>query len=64
MFKPRDHAQGGQDSWQGLVKKEQKSILMKYLFDEEDDLMLKEFWEFDREMIHEKYRSVLHNLEE
>jgi hypothetical protein len=37
---------------------------MQYLSDEEDQLMLKEFYEFDREMIHEKYKFVLQKLEE
>ncbi len=30
----------------------------KYFSAAELDLMLKEFWEFDRQMIHEKYRKV------
>jgi hemerythrin-like domain-containing protein len=49
------------------IEKEDKIFFpayMKYLSDEEDHLMLKEFWEFDREMIHEKYKSVLQKLEE
>jgi hemerythrin-like domain-containing protein len=36
---------------------------MEYFSEEEDQLMLKEFWEFDRQMIHEKYRSVIQTLE-
>jgi hemerythrin-like domain-containing protein len=31
---------------------------------EEQENMLNEFWEFDRKMIHEKYKSVLENLKE
>jgi len=49
------------------IEKEDKVFFpsyMKYLSDEEDQLMLEEFYEFDREMIHEKYKSVLHKLEE
>lgn len=49
------------------IEKEDKIFFpayMKYLSDEEDHLMLKEFWEFDREMIHEKCKSVLQKLEE
>ena len=49
------------------IEKEDKIFFpayMKYLSDEEDRLMLKEFWEFDREMIHEKYKFVLQKLEE
>ena len=34
-----------------------------YFTEEEDQAMLAEFWEFDRKMIHEKYRSVVKNLE-
>jgi hemerythrin-like domain-containing protein len=36
---------------------------MAYFTDEEDQAMLAEFWEFDRRMIHEKYRSVVEGLE-
>jgi hemerythrin-like domain-containing protein len=49
------------------IEKEDKVFFpsyMKYLSDEEDQLMLEEFYEFDREMIHEKYKSVLKELEE
>lgn len=34
-----------------------------YFTDEEDQAMLAEYWEFDRKMIHEKYRSVVEGLE-
>jgi len=34
-----------------------------YLSDEEEQAMLAEFWEFDRKMIHEKYKSVVQGLE-
>ena len=34
-----------------------------YFTDEEDQAMLAEFWEFDRRMIHEKYYSVVEELE-
>lgn len=34
-----------------------------YFTDEEDQAMLLEFWEFDRKMIHEKYKSVVEGLE-
>jgi hemerythrin-like domain-containing protein len=34
-----------------------------YFTDEEDQAMLAEFWEFDRKMIHEKYRSLVERLE-
>jgi hemerythrin-like domain-containing protein len=35
----------------------------KYLSREEQDLMLQAFWESDRKMIHEKYRSLVEGLE-
>lgn len=34
-----------------------------YFTDHEDQAMLAEFWEFDRKMIHEKYKSVVEGLE-
>jgi hemerythrin-like domain-containing protein len=34
-----------------------------YFTDEEDQAMLADFWEFDRKMIHEKYKSVVEVLE-
>ena len=34
-----------------------------YFTDEEDQTMLSEFWEFDRKMIHEKYKAVVKELE-
>jgi hemerythrin-like domain-containing protein len=34
-----------------------------YFTDEEDQTMLAEFWEFDRKMIHERYKSVVDGLE-
>jgi hemerythrin-like domain-containing protein len=49
------------------IEKEDKVFFpayMQYLSDEEDQLMLKEFYEFDRVMIHEKYKFVLQKLEE
>jgi hemerythrin-like domain-containing protein len=49
------------------IEKEDKVFFpayMKCLSDEEDQLMLKEFYEFDREMIHEKYKFVLQKLAE
>ncbi|SPD76477.1 Hemerythrin HHE cation binding domain protein [uncultured Desulfobacterium sp.] len=35
-----------------------------YFSDAEDQAMLAQFWEFDRNMIHEKYRSVVNDLQE
>lgn len=34
-----------------------------YFSEEEDQAMLAEFWEFDRKLIHEKYKAVLKNFE-
>ncbi|MFO7761871.1 MAG: hemerythrin domain-containing protein [Thermodesulfobacteriota bacterium] len=34
-----------------------------YLTNEEEQAMLTEFWEFDRKMIHEKYKTVVTELE-
>lgn len=36
---------------------------MTYFTPAEQDAMLEEMWEFDREMIHEKYRSVVERLQ-
>ena len=49
------------------IEKEDKVFFpayMRYLSDKEDQLMLKAFYEFDREMIHEKYKLVLQKLKE
>ena len=35
-----------------------------YFTQEEQDAMLEEFWRFDKEMIHEKYRSLVKELQE
>ena len=48
------------------IEKEDKVFFpsyRKYCTDEEDRAMLAEFWEFDRNMIHEKYRSLVEGLE-
>jgi len=34
-----------------------------YFTDKEDQAMLAEFWEFDRKMIHEKYKSIVEEFE-
>ena len=34
-----------------------------YVTNEEDQAMLSEFWEFDRKMIHEKYKAVVTELQ-
>jgi hemerythrin-like domain-containing protein len=48
------------------IEKEDKVFFpasMAYFTEEEDQAMLAEFWEFDRKMIHEKYKSVVEELE-
>ncbi len=48
------------------IEKEDKTFFpasRAYFTDEEEQAILAEFWEFDRKMIHEKYRSVVEGLE-
>jgi len=48
------------------IKKEDKVFFpssRNYFTDEEDQAMLAEFWEFDRNMIHEKYKSLVDGFE-
>ena len=50
----------------GHIKKEDTVFFpasRAYFSDEEDQAMLNEFWDFDRKMIHEKYREVVKGLE-
>lgn len=50
----------------GHIAKEDKVFFpaaMKYLDQSEQDAMLQAMWEFDRGMIHEKYRFVVEQLE-
>jgi hemerythrin-like domain-containing protein len=50
----------------GHIAKEDKVFFpaaIKYLDRSEQDAMLQTMWEFDRGMIHEKYRSVVDQLE-
>jgi hemerythrin-like domain-containing protein len=47
------------------IEKEDKVFFpssRSYFTEEEDQAMLEEFWEFDRKMIHEKYKSVVEAL--
>ena len=47
------------------IEKEDKSFFypcMEYFTKEEQDRMLKEFYEFDRNMIHEKYRNIVDRI--
>lgn len=48
------------------IDKEDKHFFepaMEYFTEDEIDQMLKEFWEYDREMIHRKYRKIVEKLE-
>jgi hemerythrin-like domain-containing protein len=48
------------------IEKEDKKFFpasRAYFSDQEDQDILSEFWEFDRKMIHEKYKSVVDGLE-
>lgn len=48
------------------IEKEDKRFFfpcMEYFTQEEQDAMLQEFWEFDRNMIHEKYQKVADMLD-
>ena len=50
----------------GHIEKEDKVFFPSartYFTDEEDQAMLAEFWEFDRNMIHEKYKSLVEGFE-
>ena len=47
------------------IEKEDKEFFPKsekYFSNEELDTMLENFWTFDRQMIHEKYQSILRNI--
>jgi hemerythrin-like domain-containing protein len=49
------------------IQKEDKHFFypcMEYFTKEEQDRMLKEFYEFDRNMIHEKYRNIVARIVE
>ena len=48
------------------IEKEDKVFFpssMKYFSEPEQQSMRAEFWEFDRKMIHSKYKSVIESLE-
>lgn len=48
------------------IEKEDKHFfipVMKYFTEDEQDKMLQEFWDFDKTLIHEKYKKVVENLQ-
>lgn len=52
--------------YQGHIEKEDKRFFipaMQYLSQQEQDGMLRRFWEFDRLLIHEKYRKITEGFE-
>lgn len=49
----------------GHIEKEDKQFffpVMDYFTKPEQDRMLEAFWEFDRKMIHEKYRNIMEQM--
>ena len=47
------------------IKKEDKNFfipILKYFTEEEQVRMLQEFWDFDKTLIHEKYKKVIESL--
>jgi hemerythrin-like domain-containing protein len=48
------------------IEKEDKHFfipVMKYFGEEEQETMLQEFWQFDKTLIHEKYKKVIESLQ-
>ena len=48
------------------IDKEDKHFfipIMKYFTEQEQERMLQEFWEFDKTLIHEKYKKVIETLQ-
>jgi len=48
------------------IEKEDKHFfipVMKYFTEDEQNKMLQEFWDFDKTLIHEKYKNVIENLQ-
>ena len=60
------HMKALSDFYPVHIEKEDKHFFypcMEYFSKEEQDKMLKNFWEFDRKMIHEKYKKLVEELE-
>jgi hemerythrin-like domain-containing protein len=63
----RDDLQAIVDFYPQHIEKEDKRFFpasMGYFSDEEQQAMLSECWEFDRKMIHEKYRNIVEQCEQ
>ena len=61
-----DHLLTLSDFYPKHIVKEDKVFFpaaMDYLSDDEQQTMLDAFWEFDKKMIHEKYRSIVEAIE-
>jgi hemerythrin-like domain-containing protein len=62
-----DHLHALVDLYPRHIEKEDNAFFpasREYFSEHEDQVMLDEFWEFDRKMIHEKYKSVVEALEQ
>jgi hemerythrin-like domain-containing protein len=62
-----DHLQTLVDFYPKHIEKEDKIFFpatRAYFSELDDQAMLDEFWEFDKKMIHEKYKSVVETLEQ
>ncbi|MBN2297305.1 MAG: hemerythrin domain-containing protein [Deltaproteobacteria bacterium] len=61
-----EHMKALADFYPKHIEKEDKQFFypcMEYFSKEEQDAMLEEFWDFDRKMVHEKYKSLVEELE-
>jgi hemerythrin-like domain-containing protein len=60
------HMKALSDFYPAHIAKEDKHFFypcMEYFSKEEQDKMLQDFWEFDRKMVHEKYKKLVEELE-
>jgi hemerythrin-like domain-containing protein len=75
LYRQGDHSALGQimnklniliDFYPKHIEKEDKIFFpacRSYFTEEEEQVMLGEFWDFDRKMIHQKYKAVVEELE-
>lgn len=60
------HLKALSDFYPAHIEKEDKHFFypcMEYFSKEEQESMLQDFWEFDRKMVHEKYKKLVEELE-
>ena len=65
-FEVYEYLKDLKDFYPRHIKKEDKEFFlpcMDYFSNEEKEKMLEEFWEFDRKLIHEKYKKLLEKYE-